>query len=138
MTIRPLYDRIVVKRIEEKQQMQGGLHIPDSAKEKPQEAEVTAVGRGKRLEDGTIAPLDVKVGDRVLLGKYAGNEIKVDGQDLLIIREDEVLGIRANPSQAGESILRRKPRTSWQPNRSYTARIPARQFCAASTTSRTR
>jgi chaperonin GroES len=97
MTIRPLYDRIVVKRIEEKQQMQGGLHIPDSAKEKPQEAEVTAVGKGKRLEDGTIAPLDVKVGDRVLLGKYAGSEIKVDGQDLLIIREDEVLGIMHTP-----------------------------------------
>src|SRR5438067_1969536 len=94
MTIRPLYDRIVVKRIEEKQQqMQGGLHIPDSAKEKPQEAEVTAVGKGKRLEDGTLVPLDVKVGDRVLLGKYSGNEIKVDGQELLIIREDEVLGI---------------------------------------------
>ena len=93
MTIQPLYDRIVVKRIEEKQQMQGGLHIPDSAKEKPQEAEVTAVGKGKRQEDGTLVPLDVKVGDRVLLGKYSGNEIKVDGQELLIIREDEVLGI---------------------------------------------
>src|SRR6266446_9949669 len=93
MTIRPLYDRIVVKRIEEKQQMQGGLHIPDSAKEKPQEAEVMAVGKGKRQEDGTLVPLDVKVGDRILFGKYSGNEIKVDGQELLIIREDEVLGI---------------------------------------------
>jgi chaperonin GroES len=93
MTIRPLYDRIVVKRIEEKQQMQGGLHIPDSAKEKPQEAEVMAVGKGKRQEDGTIVALDVKVGDRVLMGKYSGNEIKLEGQELLIIREDEVLGI---------------------------------------------
>ena len=93
MTIRPLYDRIVVKRIEEKQQMQGGLHIPDSAKEKPQEGEVMAVGKGKRLEDGTVVSLDVKVGDRVLLGKYSGSEIKLDGQELLIIREDEVLGI---------------------------------------------
>jgi chaperonin GroES len=93
MTIRPLYDRIVVKRIEDKQQMQGGLHIPDSAKEKPQEAEVMAVGKGKRLEDGTILALDVKVGDRVLLGKYAGSEIKLDGKECLIIREDEVLGI---------------------------------------------
>jgi chaperonin GroES len=92
MTIRPLYDRIVVKRIEEKQQMQGGLHIPDSAKEKPQEAEVMAVGKGKRQEDGTLVPLDVRVGDRVLLGKYSGNEIKLEGQELLIIREDEVLG----------------------------------------------
>lgn len=93
MTIRPLYDRIVVKRAKEGQDMQGGLHIPDSAKEKPQEAEVTAVGRGKRLEDGTLIPLDVKVGDRVLLGKYAGNEIKQDGTEYLIIREDEVLGV---------------------------------------------
>src|SRR5271166_6498484 len=93
MTVRPLYDRILVKRIEEKSQMQGGLHIPDSAKEKPQEAEVTAVGKGKRLEDGKLVPLDVKVGDRILLGKYAGNEIHLDGQDLLVIREDEVLGI---------------------------------------------
>jgi chaperonin GroES len=103
MTIRPLYDRIVVKRTEEKQQMQGGLHIPDSAKEKPQEAVVTAVGKGKRLEDGTIAPLDVKVGDRVLLGKYAGNEIKVDGQDLLIIREEEVLGIVQTPAKLAKA-----------------------------------
>ena len=93
MTIRPLYDRIVVQRIEEKQQMQGSLHIPDSAKEKPQEALVTAVGKGKRLEDGKLVPLDVKVGDRILLGKYAGNEIHLDGQELLVIREDEVLGI---------------------------------------------
>ena len=91
MTIQPLYDRIVVKRTEEKQQKLGGLHIPDSAKEKPQEGDVP-VGKGKRLDDGKIVPLDVKVGDRVLIGKYSGNEIKVDNQDLLIIREDEVLG----------------------------------------------
>ena len=93
MTIRPLSDRLVVKRIEATHQMQNGLHIPDSAKEKPQEAEVTAVGKGKRLEDGKVVPVDVNVGDRVLLGKYSGNEIKVDGQEYLIIREDEVLGI---------------------------------------------
>ena len=93
MTIQPLYDRIVVQRAEEKQQMQGGLHIPDSAKEKPQEAEVIAVGKGKRLEDGKIVPLDVKVGDRILLGKYSGSDIKLDGQELLIVREDEVLGV---------------------------------------------
>src|SRR5712691_9149436 len=93
MNIRPLYDRLVVKRIEETQNMQGSLHIPDSAKEKPQEAEVMAVGKGKRQDDGTLVALDVKVGDRVLLGKYSGNEIKVDGQELLIIREDEVLGV---------------------------------------------
>ena len=93
MTIRPLYDRIVVKRMEQTQGMQGGLHIPDSAQEKPQEAEVIAVGKGKRLEDGTLAPLDVKVGDRVLLGKYTGSEIKLDGQEYLVVREDEIFGI---------------------------------------------
>lgn len=93
MTIRPLNDRIVVKRIEETQQMQGSLHIPDSAKEKPQAAEVTAVGKGKRTEEGKIVPLDVKVGDHILMGKYSGTEVKVDGQEYLIIREDEVLGI---------------------------------------------
>lgn len=97
MTIRPLYDRIVVKRIEQNQQMQGVLHIPDSAKEKPQEAEVTAVGKGKRTEDGAMMPLDVEVGDRVLVGKYAGNEIKVDGREYLIIREEEVLGVLQGP-----------------------------------------
>jgi len=103
MTIQPLYDRIVVKRTEEKQKMQGGLHIPDSAQEKPQEADVTAVGKGKRLEDGKIVPLDVKVGDRVLIGKYSGNEIRLDGQDYLIIREDEVLGILEGPAKLAKA-----------------------------------
>jgi chaperonin GroES len=93
MTIRPLHDRILVKRMEQTQHMQGGLHIPDSAKEKPQEAEVMAVGKGKRLEDGRVVALDVKVGDRILLGKYSGSDMKLDGQELLIVREDEVLGI---------------------------------------------
>ncbi len=93
MKIRPLYDRIVVKRIEEKEQMQGGLYIPDSAKEKPQEGEVAAVGKGKRLEDGKLVPLDVQVGDRILFGKYSGSDIKIDGEEYLIMREDEVLGI---------------------------------------------
>src|ERR1700761_5946067 len=93
MTIRPLYDRIVVKRIEQKESMQGGLYIPDSAKEKPQEAEVVAVGKGKRLEDGKVVPLDVQAGDRILFGKYSGSEIKLNGEDYLIMREDEVLGI---------------------------------------------
>src|SRR5213076_2520699 len=93
MKIRPLYDRIVVKRIEEKEQMQGGLYIPDSAKEKPQEGEVVAVGKGKRLEDGRVVPLDVQVSDRILFGKYSGSDIKLDGEEYLIMREDEVLGI---------------------------------------------
>ena len=93
MEIRPLYDRIVVKRIEEKEQMQGGLYIPDTAKEKPQEGEVAAVGKGKRLEDGKVVALDVQVGDRILFGKYSGSDIKLDGEEYLIMREDEVLGI---------------------------------------------
>jgi len=80
MKIRPLYDRIVVKRIEDKEQMQGGLYIPDTAKEKPQEGEVAAVGKGKRLEDGKVVALDVQVGDRILFGKYSGSDIKLDGK----------------------------------------------------------
>ena len=93
MTIRPLYDRIVVKRIEQQEQLQGGLYIPDSAKEKPQEGEVVAVGKGKRLEDGRVVPLDVQVSDRILFGKYSGSDIKLDENEYLIMREDEVLGI---------------------------------------------
>jgi len=93
MKIRPLYDRIVVKRIEQQEQMQGGLYIPDSAKEKPQEGEVVAVGKGKRLETGNLVPLDVQEGDRILFGKYSGSDIKLDGDEFLIMREDEVLGI---------------------------------------------
>jgi chaperonin GroES len=93
MNIRPLYDRLVVRRIEQKESIQNGIIIPDSAKEKPQEAEVVAVGRGKRLEDGSVVSLDVKVGDRILFGKYSGSEIKLDGEEYLILREDEVLGV---------------------------------------------
>ncbi len=93
MNIRPLYDRIVVKRIEEKETKVGGLFIPDSAKEKPQEGEVVAVVKGKRLEDGKLVPLDVQKGDRILFGKYSGSEIRLDGDEYLIMREDEVLGI---------------------------------------------
>jgi chaperonin GroES len=93
MNIRPLYDRIVVKRIEEKETIQGGIIIPDSAKEKPQEGEVVAAGKGKRLDDGKLVPLDVQVGDRILFGKYSGSDIKLDGGEYLIMREDEVLGI---------------------------------------------
>jgi len=93
MNIRPLYDRVVVKRVEDKETMQGGLYIPDSAKEKPQEGEVVAVGQGKRLENGKVVALDVKAGDRILFGKYSGSEIKLDGQEYIIMREDEILGI---------------------------------------------
>jgi chaperonin GroES len=93
MKIRPLDDRIVVKRIEPGEQRKGGLFIPDSAKEKPQEGEVVAVGRGKRLKDGKVAPVDVQVGDRILFGKYTGSEIEVDGEEFLIMHEDDVLGV---------------------------------------------
>ena len=93
MKIRPLYDRIVVKRVEEQETMKGGLYIPDSAKEKPQEGEVIAAGKGKRLENGSLVPLDVQVGDRILFGKYSGSDIKLDGEEYMIMREDEVLGI---------------------------------------------
>ena len=102
MKIRPLYDRIVVKRIEEKEQMHGGLYIPDTAKEKPQEGEVVAVGKGKRLEDGKIIPLDVQPGDRILFGKYSGSDIKLDSEEYLIMREDEVLGILDAAPQAAK------------------------------------
>src|SRR5207253_7375047 len=94
MNIRPLYDRIVVKRVEnEAEKTSGGLYIPDSAKEKPQEGEVVSVGKGKRLEDGKVVPLDVQAGDRILFGKYSGSEVKLDGEEVIIMREDEVLGI---------------------------------------------
>jgi len=103
MNIRPLYDRIVVKRIEEKEQIQGGIIIPDTAKEKPQEGEVVAVGQGKRLESGKVVPLDVKAGDRILFGKYSGNEIKIDGEEYVIMREDEVLGILEGASKGTDA-----------------------------------
>ena len=94
MKIRPLHDRIVVKRIEESaEKTASGLFIPDSAKEKPQEGEVISVGNGKRGEDGKLIPLDLKAGDRILFGKYSGSDIKIDGEEYLIMREDEVLGV---------------------------------------------
>jgi chaperonin GroES len=93
MNIRPLYDRIVVKRVEEQESIVNGIIIPDAAKEKPQEGEVVAVGKGKRLEDGKVIALDVVAGDRILFGKYSGSEIKLDGKEFLIMREDEVLGV---------------------------------------------
>jgi chaperonin GroES len=93
MNIRPLYDRIVVKRVEEQESTVKGIVIPDSAKEKPQEGEVLAIGHGKRLENGKQVALDVKVGDRILFGKYSGNEIKLEGTEYIIMREDDVLGI---------------------------------------------
>jgi len=93
MNLRPLHDRILIKRIEEKETVKGGIIIPDTAKEKPQEGEVVAVGHGKKTDDGKLIALDVKAGDRILFGKYSGAEIKLDGQEYLILREEEVLGI---------------------------------------------
>ena len=93
MTIRPLHDRIVVKRVTEPEKTAGGLFIPDSAKEKPIEALVVAIGNGKILENGTVRPLDVKVGDKVLFSKYSGSEVKLDGEEHLIMREEDLLAI---------------------------------------------
>ena len=103
MKVKPLHDRILIKRVEEKETIKGGIIIPDTAKEKPQEGEVIAVGGGKKTEEGKVIPMDVKAGDRILFGKYSGTEIKIDDQEYLIIREDEVLGIieAAKQSAAG-------------------------------------
>lgn len=93
MNIRPLHDRIIVERLEEETVTAGGLIIPDSAKEKPQQGKVVAVGKGKKTEDGKVIPLDVKVGDKVLFGKYAGTDVKVDGKEYLMMREDDIMGV---------------------------------------------
>ena len=102
--IQPLHDRVIVKRIDEGEQVRGGIIIPDSAKEKPQEGEVIATGLGKYKEDGSRQALDVKAGDRILFGKYGGSEIKVDGEELLMMREDEILGVitRAGAATGGK------------------------------------
>jgi chaperonin GroES len=93
MGFRPLHDRVLVRRIEENEKTAGGIIIPDTAKEKPQEGEIIAVGPGARSEDGKVTPLDVKVNDRVLFGKYSGTEVRIDGEDLLIMSESDILGI---------------------------------------------
>ena len=142
MNIRPLYDRIVVKRIEEQETTRNGIVIPDSAKEKPQEGEVMAIGQGKRLDDGKLVALDVKVGDRILFGKYSGNEIKLDGTEYIIMREDDVLGVLdaaaasglRKPARSKSESTRKHP---WQ-NRLLIATTPVRRSCAASTNSPTR
>jgi chaperonin GroES len=99
MTVRPLRDRVLVKRAEEQEQRIGGIIVPDTAKEKPQQAKVVAVGSGRVNDDGKTIPLDVKAGDYVLIGKYAGTEIKVDGEEYLIVREDEILGVAEGVSE---------------------------------------
>lgn len=99
MNIRPLHDRVLVKRIESQEQVRGGIIIPDTAKEKPQEAEVVAVGPGKLSDDGKRSPMDVKEGDRILMGKYSGSEIKIEDNDYVILREDEILAVIGNGSR---------------------------------------
>jgi len=93
MKIRPLQDRVIVQRVQEEERTKGGIIIPDTAKEKPQEGKVVAVGKGKANDDGKITPLDVKVGDRILFAKYSGSDIKIDGEEFLIMREDDILGV---------------------------------------------
>jgi chaperonin GroES len=93
MKIRPLYDRIIVRRVAEEEKTKGGIIIPDTAKDKPTEGEVVAAGKGRLTEDGKVIPMDVKKGDRILFSKYAGNEVKIDGTEYLIMREEDVLGI---------------------------------------------
>src|SRR6185503_18253558 len=100
MLLRPLHDRVLIKRVEEQETAKGGIIIPDTAKEKSQEGEVIAVGTGKRLEDGTVVPLEVKSGDRILFGKYSGAEIRLETQDYIILREDEILGILTQTGKA--------------------------------------
>ncbi|OFZ89212.1 MAG: co-chaperone GroES [Betaproteobacteria bacterium RBG_16_64_18] len=95
MKIRPLHDRVVVKRVEEERKTPGGIVIPDNAAEKPDQGEVIAVGNGKILEDGKVRPLDVKVGDRILFGKYSGSTVKMEGEEYLVMREDDIMGIVA-------------------------------------------
>ena len=100
MSLRPLHDRVLIKRIEERETVKGGIIIPDTAKEKSQEGEVVAVGTGKMLEDGTVVPLDVKTGDRILFGKYSGTEVRIAEQDYLILREDEIVGVLIQTGKA--------------------------------------
>jgi chaperonin GroES len=93
MKIRPLHDRVIVKRLEENRSSPGGIVIPDTAAEKPVQAKIVAVGKGKILEDGKVRPLDVKVGDRILFGKYSGTEVKIDGEELVVMREEDVMAV---------------------------------------------
>ena len=124
----PLHDRIVVRRVEEAETTRGGIIIPDSAKDKPQEGEVISVGKGKSNDEGKTFPLDVKAGDRILFGKYAGTEIKIDGEDFLIMREEEVLGILEGADKPGS-----RQEVAWQ----FATILPSRQrlneFLTAST-----
>ena len=139
MNVRPLHDRIIVQRIEEGEQKIGGIIIPDTAKEKPQQGKVIAAGNGKTKDDGKRMPLDVKAGDLILFGKYSGQEIKLDGEEYLIMREDEVLAViegRSKKKSRSQPRVRRtdsphyRRQRQWQ-SRLCTASSHARPFCAA-------
>ena len=104
MKFRPLHDRVVVRRVESEARTAGGIIIPDTAKEKPQEGEIIAVGPGARGEDGTLHPLDVKAGDRVLFGKWSGTEVKIDGEDLIIMKESDIMGIIEGKSSKSKKV----------------------------------
>ena len=104
MQFRPLHDRVVVRRLESEEKTAGGIIIPDTAKEKPQEGEIIAVGPGARGEDGTLHPLDVKAGDRVLFGKWSGTEVKIDGEDLIIMKESDIMGIIEGKSSKSKKV----------------------------------
>ena len=102
MKFRPLHDRVVVRRLEGEEKTKGGIIIPDTAKEKPQEGEIIAVGSGARDESGKLIPLDVKAGDRILFGKWSGTEVKIDGEDLLIMKESDIMGVIEKPARSGQ------------------------------------
>ena len=148
MNVRPLHDRLIVQRIEEGEQKVGGIIIPDSAKEKPQQGKVIAAGNGKSKDDGKRIPLDVKAGDTILFGKYSGQEIKIDGEEYLIMREDEVLAVVEGGGDEEEEVIENSESrilnsefqeriTRWQ-NRLCTASSRDRRSCAASTSWPTR
>ena len=148
MNVRPLHDRIIVQRLEEGEQKIGGIIIPDTAKEKPQQGKVIAVGKGKIKDDGKVLPLDVKEGDTILFGKYSGQEIKLDGEEYLIMREDEVLAVIETAQEVAGRLgsahddprapaARVEELITWQ-SRLSTARSRARRFSAASTSWPTR
>ena len=147
MSVRPLRDRVLLERVvEESEQKVGGIIIPDTAKEKPQQGKVIAVGSGRVNDKGDVLPLDVKAGDTVLFGKYSGSEIKVDGKEYLIVREDEILGVVEGVRELGGRVVWRRGFSpandrgysfQWQ-NRSSTTSRPARRSCAASISSRMR
>src|SRR3954465_5444185 len=130
MKVRPLHDRIIVQRLEEGEQKVGGIIIPDTAKEKPQQGKVIAAGNGKAKDDGTRIPLDVKSGDTILFGKYSGQEIKLDGEEYLIMREDEVLAV-IDDAAAETKKKKKRERNEWQ-NKLSTASSRVRRSCAAS------